>query len=318
MNQALNLMTHHQMDEGSDLYKREGEDAQRSVKNVLQRREAARQGFADKVNQVEGQNKMDMFDPNSALSKQAAAIDLQAGLITPEQYKSGKFTAAMHPLLKEGADFSTAQKRTATQDRKEADQTVAQGRRDAETHRHNVAEEGLAGQKIDAKGEKAPKGPKEVSASDAAKGEGYEKTLSGIDSLQKEYKAATSIGPSGGIYQEHAHAFAPDLAAADNPLARGNKDLIDRAETELPDRFTRDARGDAMFNYKRDQILKNYKLHKDGLAAAGFDVSKMNPEKYDKPSAGKAHAQDSAAVAWAKSNPNDPRSAQILQANGGQ
>ena len=262
MNQALNLMTHHQMDEGSDLYKREGDDAQRSVKNVLQRREAARQGFADKVNQVEGQNKMDMFDPNSALSKQAAAIDLQAGLITPEQYKSGMFTAAMHPLLKEGADFSTAQKRTALQDRKEADASAE----DTRYHKDVIAL-GYAKLNADRKREKAEKAPSDIPIKEQHAVEAEGKVPAAVGKLEAArqqipwYQAAIKASHFGSYGEQAAYDRiltdeAPNALGASAADARITPAMINQFTGNAPGYFANAEQASAHWNTLKENAAK--------------------------------------------------------------
>lgn len=64
----------------------------------------------------------------------------------------------------------------------------------------------------------------------------------------------------------------------------------------------------------RDMVIQGFAR---GAGPGGKDIQEVaqtNPYIQAKPSG--AHPQDLQAIQWAKSNPNDPRSAQILKANG--
>ena len=233
MNQALNLMTHHQMDEGSDLYKREGEDAQRSVKNVLQRREAARQTAAENVT-------ADLNDPNSAESRLPTLLAQSKHLIPPGM----KISATQWGLIKDSTSAQEAAEKLAMSREKDIrDRTSAEKIAQGNNSTSRYVADKAYDRAMDKGGAGSEKAPADVPAKTVTKLINQEQINPAIDDLEK---AQANVGASGllaplgihvgaeGEYNRKLNAHTPAIASGGEPDARQNVQLLEKFKKDAP------------------------------------------------------------------------------------
>lgn len=255
-------------------------------------------------------------DLNSAVSQQATMLARAQGLIPP----TASITAAQWKDIQGGAGVQAQrenaaanlelqktiqewQKQHATAElgqrategaaNRNLQLTMERERMAAELERARIAAEEKQ-REAAAKASKEGQ-PKKLGDQEFIKLKNYENAVRALDELKASYDAESALGPSGGRYEDKRAQIAPTIAAADAPNARENVGLIEHTKEQLPDRWTRDSRGKAAFDAKREQLLNNYKTFVDGLRSGGFDVSGFDPGRLAAPATAGGAATTQAA-----------------------
>ncbi|GAC1590924.1 MAG: hypothetical protein NVS3B25_09860 [Hymenobacter sp.] len=266
-----------------DWYRRQEEGADQGVKDLIQRREQGRLVEADKA-------RHDAADPTSNASKMTQEVALALGW-SPESARN--LTANQFDLVKEAGRNKEAQDKLASELTKTKLETASHEKVGAENNKtqltvgreRNAMELEKERMAADAKGAKGAAGAN-VGDQEIVKLKNFENAIRELQKYKTHYTNASGLGPSGGRLMDERHQLAPLLSEADNPNSKGNVSAVDRAESELPDRFTRDARGLPAINNKLAQLKNNYKTLISGLKGEGKNVTGFDPNQFDEPAAG--------------------------------
>lgn len=121
---------------------------------------------------------------------------------------------------------------------------------------------------------------KQIADTETVKLKNIEAGIKELDNYRNQFKDASGLGPSGGRLMDVRKNIAPVVAEAEAPGARLQSALIDKAETELPDRWTRDSRGLAAIDNKRKVLTDQYANLVEGLKKEGFNTEAFNPERF--------------------------------------
>ncbi len=140
-----------------------------------------------------------------------------------------------------------------------------------------------------------------------------------VDSMLSN--GAATITGSGGLIPSTASGDAAKIEEyiSGLPKGAGQQAFVKR----LQDTIRREKQiAGKQINGTQNKVLSAYSHLKkkaperyDDMMKA-YGIQPMIPDKGQKPASVQEHPQDSQAVQWAKSNPNDPRAVAILKANG--
>ena len=264
MNQALNRIVGHPADEGDEAFKRGSERANDGIKDVQTKHLGERQAEEEKAAEAETQAKADDRDLASSSSQQRGLLALKSGWITLDEYKASKggLTPGMYTEVKDRHKDRNDQKRTALQDRKEADASAE----DTRYHKDVIAL-GYAKLNADRKREKAEKAPSDIPIKEQHAVEAEGKVPAAVGKLEAArqqipwYQAAIKASHLGSYGEQAAYDRiltdeAPNALGASAADARITPAMINQFTGNAPGYFANAEQASAHWNTLKENAAK--------------------------------------------------------------